>query len=229
MRRALRIGDYFLEHGIAALTGPDEEIRAAQRWSKPPRTRHDYSAGPPPRPTWSPEHGRRCCPCRVPTGDAWGLCERAPTHDRAVGRPASPVYEVHPDLISSAPVQRGPVFNRIGGGLRGRGTAKPRGSSRSWRGSPHDRARRSSLAHAGLHGLPSTLMDQSLMTPQCPAPITREDVMTVSDVAGLLRLSTYTVKEYARRQLLPGRKLGRSWRFFWPELEEAIRQLPQPH
>ncbi len=46
------------------------------------------------------------------------------------------------------------------------------------------------------------------MTPQCPAPITREDIMTVSDVASLLGLSTYTVKEYARRQLLPGANLA---------------------
>jgi excisionase family DNA binding protein len=57
--------------------------------------------------------------------------------------------------------------------------------------------------------------------------ITREDVLTVSDVATLLDLKPYTVKEYARRGILPGRKLGRTWRFLRPELEEAIRQLPR--
>ena len=56
--------------------------------------------------------------------------------------------------------------------------------------------------------------------------ITREDVLTVADVAALLDLKPYTVKEYARRGLLPGRKLGRTWRFLRPELEEAIRHLP---
>jgi excisionase family DNA binding protein len=56
--------------------------------------------------------------------------------------------------------------------------------------------------------------------------ITREDVLTVSDVAALLDLKPYTVKEYARRGILPGRKLGRAWRFLRPELEEAIRHLP---
>jgi excisionase family DNA binding protein len=56
--------------------------------------------------------------------------------------------------------------------------------------------------------------------------ITREDVLTVSDVAALLDLKPYTVKEYARRGILPGRKLGRTWRFLRPELEEAIRHLP---
>jgi len=56
--------------------------------------------------------------------------------------------------------------------------------------------------------------------------ITREDVLTVSDVAALLDLKPYSVKEYARRGILPSRKLGRTWRFLRPELEEAIRHLP---
>jgi hypothetical protein len=57
--------------------------------------------------------------------------------------------------------------------------------------------------------------------------ITREDVLTASDVAAILDLKPYTVKEYARRGILPGRKLGRTWRFLRPELEEAIRHLPR--
>lgn len=61
-----------------------------------------------------------------------------------------------------------------------------------------------------------------------PRGITREDVLTVADVAALLDLKVHTVQEFARRGLLPGRKLGRSWRFLRPELEEAIRDLPGP-
>ena len=57
--------------------------------------------------------------------------------------------------------------------------------------------------------------------------ITRADVLTVADVAALLDLKPYTVKEYARRGILPGRKLGRTWRFLRPELEEAISHLPK--
>jgi excisionase family DNA binding protein len=57
--------------------------------------------------------------------------------------------------------------------------------------------------------------------------ITRADVMTVDDVATLLELKPYTVKEYARRGILPGRKLGRTWRFLRPELEDALRDLPR--
>lgn len=58
--------------------------------------------------------------------------------------------------------------------------------------------------------------------------LTRADVMTVAEVAELVGLKAYTVKEYARRGILPGRKLGRGWRFLRPELEDAIRQLPRP-
>lgn len=56
--------------------------------------------------------------------------------------------------------------------------------------------------------------------------ITRADVITVNDVAELLELRPYTVKEYARRGILPGRKLGRNWRFLRPELEDTIKRLP---
>lgn len=58
--------------------------------------------------------------------------------------------------------------------------------------------------------------------------ITRQDVLTVADVATLLDLKPYTVKEFARRGILPGRKLGRTWRFLRPELEDAISRLPKP-
>jgi excisionase family DNA binding protein len=57
--------------------------------------------------------------------------------------------------------------------------------------------------------------------------VTREDVLTVADVAALFDLKPHTVKEYARRGILPVRKLGRTWRFLRPELEEAIRHLPR--
>jgi excisionase family DNA binding protein len=70
---------------------------------------------------------------------------------------------------------------------------------------------------------------QAASAPAEPRRITREDVLTVADVAALLDLKPYTVKEYARRGILPGRKLGRTWRFLRPELEEAILGLPKAH
>ncbi len=53
--------------------------------------------------------------------------------------------------------------------------------------------------------------------------LTREDVLDGRDVAELLHLPLSTVLEYARRGLLPGRKLGRRWIFLRDEVEAAVR------
>ena len=53
--------------------------------------------------------------------------------------------------------------------------------------------------------------------------LTREDVLDGHAVAELLHLPISTVLEYARRGLLPGRKLGRRWIFLRDELEAAVR------
>jgi excisionase family DNA binding protein len=54
-------------------------------------------------------------------------------------------------------------------------------------------------------------------------PLTRDDVLDGRDVAELLHLPISTVLEYARRGLLPARKLGRRWIFLRDELEAAVR------
>ncbi len=56
--------------------------------------------------------------------------------------------------------------------------------------------------------------------------LTREDVLDGRDVAELLHLPISTVLEYARRGLLPGRKLGRRWIFLRDEIEAAVRGRP---
>jgi excisionase family DNA binding protein len=53
--------------------------------------------------------------------------------------------------------------------------------------------------------------------------LTREDVLDGRDVAELLHLPLSTVLEYARRGLLPARKLGRRWIFLRDEIEAAVR------
>jgi excisionase family DNA binding protein len=53
--------------------------------------------------------------------------------------------------------------------------------------------------------------------------LTREDVLDGREVADLLDLPVSTVLEYARRGLLPGRKLGRRWIFLRDEVEAAVR------
>lgn len=57
--------------------------------------------------------------------------------------------------------------------------------------------------------------------------LTREDVLDGRDVAELLHLPLSTVLEYARRDLLPGHKLGRRWIFLRDEIEAAVRSQPR--
>jgi excisionase family DNA binding protein len=52
--------------------------------------------------------------------------------------------------------------------------------------------------------------------------LTREEVMTAAEVAELLHLPVSTVYELARRGELPARRLGRTWRFLRPRLEELL-------
>jgi excisionase family DNA binding protein len=52
--------------------------------------------------------------------------------------------------------------------------------------------------------------------------LTRDEVMTAREVADLLRMPTSTVYELARRGVLPASRLGRTWRFLRPRLEELL-------
>ena len=52
--------------------------------------------------------------------------------------------------------------------------------------------------------------------------LTRAEVMTASEVAELLHLPLSTVYCLARRGELPARRLGRTWRFLRPRLEELL-------
>jgi excisionase family DNA binding protein len=52
--------------------------------------------------------------------------------------------------------------------------------------------------------------------------LTRDEVMTAGEVAELLRMPTSTVYELARKGVLPASRLGRTWRFLRPRLEELL-------
>lgn len=54
-------------------------------------------------------------------------------------------------------------------------------------------------------------------------PLTREEVLTAAQVADLLQLPITTVYHLARQGEIPARRLGRSWRFLRPNLEELLR------
>jgi excisionase family DNA binding protein len=52
--------------------------------------------------------------------------------------------------------------------------------------------------------------------------LTRDEVMTAAEVAELLQMPVSTVYYLARRGELPARRLGRTWRFLRPRLEELL-------
>jgi excisionase family DNA binding protein len=64
--------------------------------------------------------------------------------------------------------------------------------------------------------------------PQLKTPVerrvglTRDQVMTAGEVADLLHLPVSTVYYLARRGELPARRLGRTWRFLRPRIEELL-------
>jgi len=52
--------------------------------------------------------------------------------------------------------------------------------------------------------------------------LTRDQVMTASEVAELLQLPVSTVYYLARRGEIPACRLGRAWRFLRPRIEELL-------
>lgn len=60
------------------------------------------------------------------------------------------------------------------------------------------------------------------------APLTREDVMLGSETAELLRMSKSTLYYLAARGEVPGRRVGRSWRFVRPDIEAWLRAPSVP-
>ena len=52
--------------------------------------------------------------------------------------------------------------------------------------------------------------------------LTRDEVMTAREVAELLRMPMSTVYELARKGVLPASRLGRTWRFLRPRLEQLL-------
>ena len=52
--------------------------------------------------------------------------------------------------------------------------------------------------------------------------LTRDEVMTAREVADLLKMPISTIYQLARRGELPARRVGRTWRFVRPRLEELL-------
>lgn len=52
--------------------------------------------------------------------------------------------------------------------------------------------------------------------------LTRDEVMTAREVAVLLKMPVSTIYQLARRGELPASRLGRTWRFLLPRLEDLL-------
>ena len=48
-------------------------------------------------------------------------------------------------------------------------------------------------------------------------------VLTTEEAAEFLKLTPFTVRDYARRRILPARKVGKGWRFYKPDLVAWLR------
>lgn len=60
------------------------------------------------------------------------------------------------------------------------------------------------------------------------ASIPEDEVLTVEEVARLLKLKEQTVRALVREGELPAKKLGKQWRFLRSELLEALRADNRP-
>ena len=54
-----------------------------------------------------------------------------------------------------------------------------------------------------------------------------KEVLTTEEAAKFLSLTPYTLREYARKGLLPARKVGKSWRFVKADLLAWLRGKDQ--
>jgi excisionase family DNA binding protein len=68
----------------------------------------------------------------------------------------------------------------------------------------------------------ATTLPQPAELPAVPSGLTRDEVMTAREVADLLKMPVSTIYQLARRGELPARRLGRTWRFLRPRLEELL-------
>jgi excisionase family DNA binding protein len=53
-------------------------------------------------------------------------------------------------------------------------------------------------------------------------PLTAADVLTAGEVADLLRVPRSTVEDWARRGVIPSRKVGRRRRYLRPSIETLL-------
>ena len=56
--------------------------------------------------------------------------------------------------------------------------------------------------------------------------LSEHDMLDAREVAELLRMPLSTVLDFARRDVIPGHKIGRRWIFLRDEIVASVRQAP---
>lgn len=67
-----------------------------------------------------------------------------------------------------------------------------------------------------------SISERGSAQPDAKRGLTRDEVMTAREVAELLKMPVSTIYQLARRGELPASRLGRTWRFLRPRLEELL-------
>lgn len=70
--------------------------------------------------------------------------------------------------------------------------------------------------------LPTLIPERESGSPVAAHALTRDEVMTAREVAELLKMPVSTIYQLARRGELPASRLGRTWRFLRPRLEDLL-------
>jgi PTS system nitrogen regulatory IIA component len=50
-----------------------------------------------------------------------------------------------------------------------------------------------------------------------------DEVLTTDEAANFLKLTPFTVRDFARRGILPAKKADKGWRFYKPDLVAWVR------
>jgi excisionase family DNA binding protein len=70
--------------------------------------------------------------------------------------------------------------------------------------------------------LPGSIAERRAEQLDAKHGLTRDEVMTAREVSELLKMPVSTIHQLARRGELPASRLGRTWRFLRPRLEDLL-------
>ena len=51
-----------------------------------------------------------------------------------------------------------------------------------------------------------------------------KEVLNSEDAAEFLGLTAFTIREYAKKGMIPAKKIGKQWRFYKPDLVAWLRE-----